>query len=86
MGDVRGLGLFVGIDCVRSREGRQPAPEQARYVVERLREEGILAGTDGPAHNVIKLRGPLTVDEADVDRTIAVLEGVLSERGAQPSG
>jgi 4-aminobutyrate aminotransferase-like enzyme len=84
LGDVRGLGLFVGVDCVQTREGREPAPRPARYVVERLREAGILAGTDGPGHNVVKLRGPLTVDEADVDRTIHVLEGVLAERGAHP--
>jgi 4-aminobutyrate aminotransferase-like enzyme len=84
MGDVRGLGLFQGVEFVADPERRDPAPAAARYVVERLREEGVLAGTDGPAHNVLKLRGPLVVEDADVDRTLALLEGILGEAGARP--
>src|SRR6202023_1182313 len=53
IGDVRGSGLFLGIDLVSDRESRAPATTQAEYVVDRLRERGILAGTDGPHHNVI---------------------------------
>src|SRR5205823_5908633 len=45
IGDVRGSGLFLGVDFVRSRETREPAPHQASYVVNRLRDLGILAGT-----------------------------------------
>jgi len=52
IGDVRGSGLFLGIDLVTDRETRAPATRQASYVVNRLREGGILAGTDGPHHNV----------------------------------
>jgi len=59
IGDVRGSGLFLGIDLVLDRETREAAPLQASYVVNRLRDCGILAGTDGPHHNVIKLRPPL---------------------------
>ena len=67
IGDVRGSGLFLGIDLVSDRESRAPATEQAEYVVDRLRERGILAGTDGPHHNVIKLRPPLIFSETDAD-------------------
>jgi len=56
IGDVRGSGLFLGIDFVRDPETREPAPDEASYIVNRLRDRGILAGTDGPHHNVIKLR------------------------------
>src|SRR5204863_8355813 len=59
IGDVRGSGLYLGIDLVLDRETRQAAPLEASYVVNRLRDCGILAGTDGPHHNVIKLRPPL---------------------------
>src|SRR5207244_7860199 len=59
LGDVRGSGLFLGIDFVLDPETREPAPLQASYVVNRLRDGGILTGTDGPHHNVIKLRPPL---------------------------
>src|SRR5712664_2679489 len=52
IGDVRGSGLFLGIDFVLDRETREPAPLQASYVVNRLRDCGILTGTDGPHHNV----------------------------------
>jgi 4-aminobutyrate aminotransferase-like enzyme len=83
IGDVRGSGLFLGIDLVRDRETREPAPEQADYVVNRLRERGILAGTDGPHHNVIKLRPPLIFLEADADLFVTTLESILSEDAAQ---
>src|SRR6185295_6413393 len=56
VGDVRGSGLFLGVELVRDRQTREPAPEEASYVVNRLREKGVLAGTDGPYDNVLKLR------------------------------
>ncbi len=84
IGDVRGSGLFLGIDLVRDRETREPATEQADYVVNRLRECGILAGTDGPHHNVIKLRPPLIFSEADADLFVTTLEAILQEDAAQP--
>ena len=59
VGDVRGLGLFLGVELVRDRVTLEPASAEASRVVNRLRELGILAGTDGPHHNVIKLRPPL---------------------------
>ena len=84
VGDVRGLGLFLGIDLVTDRETRAPAARQASHVVNRLREEGILAGTDGPYHNVIKLRPPLCFTAADAGRFTSALAGILGEPGAQP--
>jgi 4-aminobutyrate aminotransferase-like enzyme/Ser/Thr protein kinase RdoA (MazF antagonist) len=84
IGEVRGSGLFLGIDLVRDRETREPAPAQADYVVNRLRDRGILAGTDGPHHNVIKLRPPLIFSEADADLFVATLESILQEDAAKP--
>ena len=84
IGDVRGLGLFVGIDLVTDRTTRDPATRQASYVVNRLREEGILAGTDGPHHNVLKLRPPLCFTAADAGRFVSVLDSILREPAAQP--
>ncbi|HEY6265290.1 MAG TPA: aminotransferase class III-fold pyridoxal phosphate-dependent enzyme [Candidatus Acidoferrum sp.] len=84
MGDVRGSGLFLGIDLVLDHDTREPAPLQASYVVNRLRECGILAGTDGPHHNVIKLRPPLVFSKADADLFIKTLDAVLQEDAAQP--
>lgn len=79
IGDVRGSGLFLGIELVLDRRTLEPAAEQAGLLVDRLREKGILAGTDGPLHNVVKLRGPMAVNERDADHFLAVLSDLLGE-------
>jgi 4-aminobutyrate aminotransferase-like enzyme/Ser/Thr protein kinase RdoA (MazF antagonist) len=84
IGDIRGAGFFLGLDLVLDRSTRAPAPNQASYVVNRLRERGILAGTDGPHHNVIKLRPPLIFSQADADLFVATLDAILAEDPAQP--
>jgi 4-aminobutyrate aminotransferase-like enzyme len=83
IGDVRGLGLFLGVDFVLNRETRAPAPQQASYIVNRLRDRGILTGTDGPHHNVLKLRPPLNFTSEDADLFVATLDAVLGEDPAQ---
>ena len=85
IGDVRGSGLFLGIDLVNDRSSRAPATDQASYVVNRLRDLGILAGTDGPHHNVIKLRPPLLFSAADAQLFNSTLAEILFEDSAQPS-
>ena len=84
IGDVRGSGLFLGIDLVLDRTTREPAPLQASYIVNRLRDSGILTGTDGPFHNVIKLRPPLVFTEADAELFAQTLGAILQEDAAQP--
>lgn len=84
IGDVRGSGLFLGVDLVRDVATREPASDEASYVVNRLRDRGILCGTDGPQHNVLKLRPPLVFPEADADLFVDTLESVLEEDAAQP--
>ena len=79
VGEVRGVGLFIGVDLVTDRELRTPATREASYVVNRLREERILIGTEGPAENVLKVRPPLTVQADDVDLLVATLDRVLGE-------
>jgi 4-aminobutyrate aminotransferase-like enzyme len=79
IGDVRGSGLFLGIELVRDRTTLDPATEEADRVVVRMRELGVLAGTDGPHHNVIKVRGPMPFTAADADLLVAVLDRALVE-------
>jgi 4-aminobutyrate aminotransferase-like enzyme/Ser/Thr protein kinase RdoA (MazF antagonist) len=79
IGDVRGSGLFLGVELVRDRRTLEPAAAEAAYIVERLRELGVLAGTDGPLHNVIKIRPPLCIGEADADLFVSTLEAILAE-------
>ncbi|HEY6352314.1 MAG TPA: aminotransferase class III-fold pyridoxal phosphate-dependent enzyme [Candidatus Angelobacter sp.] len=85
IGDVRGSGLFLGLDLVQHPESRQPATGQAAYVANRLRDRGVLTGTDGPHHNVLKLRPPLIFSKADADLFVNTLDSVLEEDGAQSS-
>jgi 4-aminobutyrate aminotransferase-like enzyme len=84
IGDVRGAGLYLGVELVRDRGTLEPAPDEAAYVVDRLRELGVLSGSDGPYHNVLKLRPPLVFTAADADLLVATLEEVLAEDPAQP--
>jgi 4-aminobutyrate aminotransferase-like enzyme/Ser/Thr protein kinase RdoA (MazF antagonist) len=79
IGDVRGLGLFLGIELVLDRDTRRPAAEKASYVVERAKDLGVLLSTDGPGHNVVKMKSPLVFSEEDADRVVAVLDEILGE-------
>ena len=79
IGDVRGMGLFLGVELVLDREQLTPATEQAAYVVERMKELGVLIGRDGPFANVLKIKPPLVFTAADADRLVAALDRVLGE-------
>jgi 4-aminobutyrate aminotransferase-like enzyme len=79
VGDVRGSGLFLGVELVLDRASREPAPAQAKYMVNRLRDLGVLTGTDGPHENVIKLRPPLVLGDDDADLFLSAFDQVLRE-------
>ena len=79
IGDVRGRGLFLGVELVRDRDTRSPAPMQARYVIERLRADRILVSTDGPDDNVLKFKPPIVFDAQDADRFVTALDKVFGE-------
>ena len=79
IGDVRGLGLFVGVELVRDRDARTPAPRIAGYVAERMRDLGVLLSTDGPDHNVLKVKPPIVFSRRDADHLADTLDRVLAE-------
>jgi 4-aminobutyrate aminotransferase-like enzyme len=79
IGDVRGLGLFIGVELVLDPETLEPAGELASRVVDAMRERGILLSTDGPYRNVIKIKPPLVFQATDADRVVSELEAVLAE-------
>ena len=68
--DVRGSGLFLGVELVHDGT---PATEEAKRIVNRMREEGILFGTDGTSHNVLKIRPPMPFSNADADQLLSTL-------------
>ena len=80
IGDVRGIGLFVGVELVTDRESRTAATEIAAFVSDRMREHRILLGREGPMDNILKIRPPLTVQTDDIDMIISTLDNILSEQ------
>ncbi len=79
VGDVRGSGLFLGVELVRNRDTQEAADAEASYVASRMAELGILLGTDGPLHNVIKIRPPMPFDRQNGHDVVEQLDRVLSE-------
>ena len=79
VGDVRGSGLFLGVELVRDRVTLEPAADEATFVVNRMRSRGVLVGADGPFHNVIKIRGPMPLTLGDADRIVDALTRSLEE-------
>jgi 4-aminobutyrate aminotransferase-like enzyme len=77
IGDVRGSGLFLGIELVLDRETLEPAKKQAYDIAEHMKEEGILISIDGPLYNVIKIKPPLVFTEANADQYIDTLDKIL---------
>ena len=78
VGDVRGLGLFIGVELVRDRESLEPATAEATEVINEMSERGILLSTDGPFDNVIKIKPPLVFSHEDASRVVQELDAVLS--------
>ena len=62
---------------VRDRETLEPTPAEASYISIRMRDLGILLGTDGPYHNVVKIRPPMPFDGNDAARLVETMERVL---------
>jgi len=62
---------------VRDRETLEPAAEEAHELVQRLNERGILLSTDGPLHNVIKIKPPMVLTADDVDMTLRCIDDEL---------
>jgi 4-aminobutyrate aminotransferase-like enzyme len=83
IGDVRGLGLFSGFELVRDRVTLEPATDEASYLVNRMKDHGILLSTDGPHENVIKIKPPLCFDEGNADFVLAMLDKMLREDPVQ---
>ena len=79
IGDVRGSGLMLGIELVKDRESKEPATAECAQVLERSKELGLLIGKGGFFGNVLRIKPPMCISEADVDFLLAVLDQSLSE-------
>jgi len=79
IGDVRGYGLFIGLDLVTDKETRAPGTDLADYVKNRMREHRILMGSEGPYDNILKIRPPMTIEKDDIKYILEVMDTVLDE-------
>ena len=77
--EVRGMGLFIGVELVSDKAARTPDAELALAITDRVCERGVLLSTDGPLHNVLKIKPPIIFSEADADRVVAELDRAFAE-------
>ncbi|MEZ0055095.1 4-aminobutyrate aminotransferase-like enzyme [Bradyrhizobium elkanii] len=77
IGDVRGAGLFIGLELVRDRDSKEPAPELASLLINRLRRRGILIGAAGPFGSTLKIRPPLCFGKDHADMFITACDEEL---------
>uniref|UniRef100_A0A8C5IB65 Ethanolamine-phosphate phospho-lyase n=1 Tax=Gouania willdenowi TaxID=441366 RepID=A0A8C5IB65_GOUWI len=82
IGDIRGVGLFVGVELVRDRTKLTPATAEAQEVIYRLKEEHILLSADGPHRNVLKFKPPMCFSVEDADLVVEKIDLILT--GTRP--
>ena len=81
IGDVRGHGLFIGVELVRNRQTLEPAVPEIDAIVESMKDRGFLLSTDGPLNNVLKIKPPLVFSIANADAMVRNLDEVMRELG-----
>jgi 4-aminobutyrate aminotransferase/(S)-3-amino-2-methylpropionate transaminase len=78
IGDVRGMGLVYGIEFVKDRTTKEPAADLAREIVLRCVADGLMCGKLGTYGNVMRVAPPLVITQEQIDKSVAILEKVLS--------
>lgn len=81
IGDVRGHGLFIGAELVRDQRTKEPAVPEIDHVIEYIKEKGYLLSTDGPLHNVLKIKPPLPFNRQNAEELLQYLDEALKELG-----
>ena len=77
--DVRGHGLFIGAEMVKDRLTMEPALPEIDIVVEKMKSKGYLLSTDGPLHNVLKIKPPMPFNKSNADELLLYLDEALLE-------
>ena len=77
IGDVRGLGLFMGVEMVRDRATLEPASALTNELIESVLADGVLLSSEGPYHNVLKIKPPMQFDETDADLLLGAVDRAL---------
>jgi 4-aminobutyrate aminotransferase-like enzyme/Ser/Thr protein kinase RdoA (MazF antagonist) len=80
IGDVRGSGLFIGIELVSNKATAEPGTQITKDLIEFARENAVFLSSDGPADNVLKIKPPLIVGKSEVDQFLDVLHRGLRNK------
>jgi 4-aminobutyrate aminotransferase len=81
IGEVRGMGLLQGIELVKDRKTKEPAPQETNRVMEEAKNRGLLIGKGGLYGNVLRTSPPLNIGKADVDQAIRILDEAFATVG-----
>jgi alanine-glyoxylate transaminase/(R)-3-amino-2-methylpropionate-pyruvate transaminase len=79
IGDVRGMGLMLGVELVRNRKSKEPANTEAATIMERMKEHGVLIGKGGLFGNTLRIKPPMCLTKDDANYLADVLDLTLSE-------
>ena len=79
IGEVRGLGLMLGVELVKDRQTREPAAAETADVVEEAKDRGLLVGKGGLYGNVVRIKPPMCITKADCDFLVDCLDECLEE-------
>jgi 4-aminobutyrate aminotransferase-like enzyme len=77
IGDIRGPGLFIGVEMVKDPETKEPASDEAKAVVAQAWRRGVILATASALPNVIKIKPPLIIGEAEVGAVLDVFADCL---------
>lgn len=78
IGEVRGMGLMLGVELVRDRETKEPAATEAADVLELCKDRGLIIGKGGLFGNTLRIKPPMCITKADADFMVACLDEVFS--------
>ncbi len=81
IGDVRGMGLMLGVELVRDRQSKEPANTEAAEILERCKERGLLIGKGGLYGNTLRIKPPMCITKDDANFMVDCLDEVMSELG-----
>ena len=77
IGDVRGLGLFIGVELVNDRKTKKPAAAEATKIINLMKDKGIFISTDGPLNNILKIKPPLVFNKDNAKKLLNTLDQIL---------
>jgi len=79
LGDVRGMGLVMGLEFVKDKTTKEPAPQLIKPIIDKCAQSGLLVGSVGMYGNVLRVAPPLVITKELADESLAIMENVLKD-------